>query len=180
MDRLRGLARRSGAFEIDRDSGCLREIAHPQPNTPPCTAEIVEGILSLVQAESPPHWQNDWQDAGVDHYPGDARGVVITTSPQPWCYAAQIPVSGTLDPKYWYWAKVNLQVRSGQIGVGILADGDVLGEELYHPASGPVVALLRLNHDGAQAILVRNGSSRGPSVGEIESVSVCRCLRPDG
>jgi glycosyltransferase involved in cell wall biosynthesis len=163
--RLARLARRSEAFEIDA-SGRFVVNASPQPGAPAGDTQSVDGLIEITALHSHPSWN-----------PAEVRSGTPTrviTGPGSWHYSALLPLAAGngLDRKRWYWAKLNVRVQYGQVGIGLLAPDDILSERMIVPEDGRLDVFVRLNHPDATGIMIRNGSLGGPSTVEIFSATV--------
>jgi hypothetical protein len=98
----------------------------------------------------------------------------------PWSYAAQIPLNATdrENDGRWIWARLDVQVRHGQVGIGLFADNDICNERLICPADGRIVIHVRITHRSAAALMIRNGSIPGSSVIEIFDATAQSCVKP--
>jgi len=161
--RLDRLATLSEAFNIDA-SGQFRPHPAPQLRLPGAPTVAVPNLVALAQLHSHP----EWRGAKVRH----GATVRVSTVPKRWHYSAWLPASIDEDRKIasWFWAKISVQVHSGQVGVGVWASDDIFDERLLTPEDGRVDVLVRLNRPSTRGVMIRNGSLGGP--GEIEIFSV--------
>jgi len=163
--RLSRLARRSDAFEIG-PSGQFLIKPNPQPRTPEVPTVPVSEVLNLDEMYSHRVWRRAKVFRGTP-----AR---VRTQTGPWNYSALIPLArgDWRDAKVWYWAKLNVQVITGQVGIGLLDANDIVNERLVSAEDGRVDVFVRLNWPAADGVMIRNGSIRGRSIVEIFSVTV--------
>ena len=165
--RLRKLARDTLAFEIDPAGGFAPK-TKVQPDTPSGRTQAAKGLLCLDEIESLAHW-----DADIDR-----RDMLrVVTGKAPWAYASRIPLhlGDGLDKDHWYWARLNVQVLAGQVGIGLLADHDLCQERLIGPAEGRLDVFVRISDSSAEALLIRNGALPGQSVLMVFDATGERC-----
>jgi len=167
--RLSELARRSEAFEIS-PSGLFILKPPPQPDAPSGITQSIDQVLKLGET----HAESWWTGANVEL----GTTVRITTVPGPWSYSALIPLASNhewpLD--LWCWVKLNLQVLSGEIGIGLFAADNIQNERTISPEHGRVDVFIRMNHPGATGVMVRNGLREGRALVEIFGATV-ECAR---
>lgn len=169
--RLMKLARRTQAFDID-SFGRFARTQNAQPEAPNGQAESVNGRLSLDDIQSFPYWVGASVESGESHR--------VTTGEAPWGYAAQIQLSPAIwtDQDQWYWAKLDVRVESGQIGIALLTDDSICNERVISPFEGRISVFVRINsvikQDAAAAVMIRNGSIPGRSVLEVFGLSIER------
>ena len=120
------------------------------------------------------HSLAQWQGACAEKKGGTIR---VTMGPAPWAYAAQIPLSLSepLDGQCWYWARLQVHVLQGQVGIGFLVGDDLLGEKLLPAARKSGDIFVKLWRSNASALMIRNGSLGRPSVVELSGASVESC-----
>jgi glycosyltransferase involved in cell wall biosynthesis len=168
--RLARLARRSEVFEIDA-LGQFTVNPTPQPWSPPGETRAVAGLMDTREIYSDQSWLPAKVRKGSRFL--SRRPTVIVTAPGPWNYSALIPLKSGMDPRLWYWAKLNVRVLSGQVGIGLLVPDDILSERLVGAEEGRVDVFVRLNRPSAAGIMIRNGSlNGGPSTVEVHSLTV--------
>jgi hypothetical protein len=163
--RLLRLAQQSERFEIDSSNHFLIKPL-PQPRTPVEPTVRVDGVLGLDEVRSNPEWRGARVERGAT--------IRVTTVAKRWHYSALIPLllgdermAGT-----WHWAKLNVQVHAGQVGIGLLASDNIFDERLISPEDGRVDVYVKLNRPAAEGVMVRNGSIGGRAVVEIFSATV--------
>jgi len=169
--RLARLAKLSEAFNID-ESGQFRPHPAPQLRLPGAAAVPVPGLVALNHLRSDP----EWRGAKIRH----GTTVRVSTVPKRWHYSAWLPASIDEDRKTasWFWAKLSVQVHSGQVGVGVWALDDIFDERLLTPEDGRVDVLVRLNRPATRGVMVRNGSLGGRGEIEIFSATVEALPKP--
>lgn len=163
--RLSDLARRSEAFEIS-STGAFTLKPPAQPEAPRGPAQSSDAVLKLEDIYAAPWWEGAKIECG--------RTARVTTSSKPWSYSALIPLPSEQisEAGFWYWAKLNLQVLSGEIGIGLFAADNIHGEQTISPEHGRIDVFVRLNQPKATGIMVRNGSHQGQAVVEILGATV--------
>jgi Glycosyl transferase family 2 len=158
--RLSELARKSEAFEISSSGEFLLK-PPPQPHTPQGPAQSIDGLLKLEDI----HAKSWWNGAQVEH----GTPTRVTTAPEPWSYSALIPLTPSGRR---CWAKLNLQVRSGEVGISLFAADTIYNEQTIAPEHGRLDVFIRISEPGAAAVMIRNGSQPGASVAEIFDATV--------
>ena len=163
--RLSELARRSEAFEIS-PSGQFILKPTPQPPAPKDPTRCVDGALTLEGA----HTEAWWTGAKVEH----GATIQLTTASGAWQYSALIPLASRIQfqPDFWYWIKLNVHVRSGEVGIGLFAGEDICNERTVSQEDGQVDVFVRLNHPEATGVMVRNGSRDESALVEIFGATV--------
>jgi hypothetical protein len=80
--------------------------------------------------------------------------VSVTTGTVSWSYATAIPVHSalTVDADSWYWARLDVEVLSGQVGVGWLVGDDLQDEHLIAASQGRTSAFLLKQHATAGSL----------------------------
>ena len=163
--RLSELTRTSQAFQIS-SSGIFELKPPPQPQAPVGPMQPLDGLLRLEET----HTNTWWTGAAVE------RGTTIrvTTASEPWSYSALIPFSSgnPLQTDLWYWARLNVQVLSGEIGIGLFAADNIYNEQTITPEHGRVDVFVRMNQPQAAGVMIRTGSRHGPAVLEIFEATV--------
>ncbi len=168
--RLLALAVRTGAFLVDERGQFVAQAA-PQPNVPATETTSVAGSLATGAIFSLPHWKATLQP-GVP--------VLIETSPQAWTYAAQIPLAKP-DPRgglHWYWARLDVHVLTGQVGVAAIAGNDLRHEVMVPASAGPMSVFVRVDSADIDGIMIRNGALGERSRVRLFGASLERCARP--
>jgi glycosyltransferase len=164
--RLHRLARRSGAFEVDTATGRFSLTGSMQPAEPPPTATLVANGITLDGIQAHTYWHG----ATVD------RGSIaqVRTPEGPWEYAAEIPLRpfGGFDSGCWYWVRLDLEVRAGQIGVGLLLGSDIAQEQIVSAAQGRQTLFVTVSANRGNGIVIRNGGLRQRSTVDLFGVSL--------
>ena len=157
--RLRRLARQTMAFDVDSMGRFARQ-GTIQPMVPPPPLEATDGVVKLEEIESFPNWQGAAVESGPPLH--------VVTGPQPWSYAAQIPVHWppASAGSAWSWVSVEVEAVTGQIGVGLLVEDCLVDEQLIDARSGVTRVFLRLRNSPA-VVMIRNGSLPAPSAARI-------------
>jgi len=163
--RLARLARKSEAFEIDQ-LGRFTANPTPQPVAPLGDTRTVAGSVAIDEIHSPSYWDPAEVQSGLP--------VRVVTGPGPWSYSALLPLKpgSGFDQQFWYWAKLSVQVQSGQVAIGLMTPDDILSESLIAPEDGRVDVFVRLSRSDSPGIMIRNGSLGGPSAVDVFSVTV--------
>jgi glycosyltransferase involved in cell wall biosynthesis len=167
--RLQRLARRSGAFTIDANTGVFRGRTAIQPAEPPVDARVLAGGVFLERIQTHAHWIGAAVDAGPIPR--------VQTPEGPWEYAAEIPLALTdgFDDRCWYWIALELEVRAGQVGVALMLGSDIAHEQIVSTVEGRKVIFIAVSADRATAIVIRNGGLRQRSTADVLSASVVAC-----
>src|SRR5262249_9650015 len=141
-----------------------------QPSLPSVPTQPVEALVSLHDIHTLPNWQSAIERRDP---------LKVVTSKDPWNYAAQIPVrvEGHLAEDRWYWIRIDLQVMSGQVGIGLLTDGEIQDERLVLAGEGQTSVVVRVCHRLTSVVMIRNGSLPGRSVVQIFRVAAESCRR---
>ena len=170
--RLLKLAKRTEAFEIS-PAGQFEIRPLPQPLAPTGPTRSVDGGPRLAETYARP----EWKGARVLH---GSSVRVLTTTP-PWSYSALIPLASVngVESNSWFWAKLNVDVHFGQVGIGVLASDDLFSERLISKHEGRMDIFVRLNQPTANGLMVRNGSLLGPSMVEIFSATTVSAPKAD-
>lgn len=91
----------------------------------------------------------------------DDRGVLVTTAPQSWAYAASLRIHCELLPlgtARWF-VKIEATVLNGRIGAAIAArDGASIVTEEYVNADSDRASVLEFDGDEAALVIIRNAS----------------------
>ena len=163
--RLLRLQQRTLAFTVEPSSGRLSVTLDRQPDLPPGPTQPSDALLHLEDLRVLQNAEN----ASVQH----AETVRVITGIQPWAYTAEIPLrpGREINGGRWYWAKLNLRVLSGQAGVGVLVENDIYNERVIGTGDGRLDVVVKINHPGARALMIRNGSFPQSSVVEVFSVT---------
>lgn len=164
--RLQRLARRSGAFEVDPATGRFSVFASMQPAEPPPDATLVANAITLDGIQAHTYWQG----ATVDRGP-----VVHVRTPEgPWEYAAEIPLIPPegFKPGCWYWVRLDLEVRAGQVGVGLLLGSDIAHEQIVSTAQGRRTLFMIVSANRGDGIVIRNGGLRQRSAVDLFGASL--------
>ena len=130
------------------------------------------GFLRLNEIESLDHWEGAAVERGVSHR--------VKTGDQPWAYAARIPLVRLWRMKInrLYWAKLEVQAHSGQIGIALHTDdNELFHERLISSCDGRLEVFVKICPRSAPWLLIRNGSLPGSSVLEIFSATMESCPR---
>jgi hypothetical protein len=173
--RLHRLATMSSAFTIEVQSGRFVAGAIPQPNKPRTATIDTSNTLDVRRTNA----LSIWIDAGAAIEQGPA--MVVRTPRVPWSYAAQIPlvISEPLEATSWYWAKLDMEVLSGRIGVGLLVDRDILHEQTATAANGRTTVYVKISRCDADGIVIRNSGFGGAGEVRLWAASVERSPKPD-
>lgn len=163
--RLSELARRSDVFEIDV-SGHFTVKPPQQPESPAGSTQRVDDALKLDEIHSEAWWEGAAVERGAT--------TLVTTGSMPWSYAALIPLAPgrNWERDVWYWVKIQVQVKEGEIGFSLFAENNILNERTISAQNGPVTVFLPLNHPQTTGVMIRNGSTHGSSIVEIFDASV--------
>jgi hypothetical protein len=158
--RLSALARMTEVFEVDA-SGRFSVLPRPQPLAPCEPTVRLNGILRLNEIRSDPLWRGAKVDRGMS--------VRVTTPKRRWAYSALVPLpyDDGVDDQNWYWARLNMKVHTGQVGIGLLSSDGIFSERLVSPMDGRVDVFVRLNQLAAAGVMIRNGECGGRSLVEI-------------
>lgn len=163
------LAARTRGLTLDEATGEVVSRGILQPEQPlSCARRAEAAVVSLEPVES----TADWQGYGAEASFCDA-GISITTGPDAWSYAAQIPLNSTeaMDDRSWYWVRLVMDVMRGQIGVSIVTPtGALRGERLFECSNQTELSLPLLATD--IAILFRNGAIGGQTVIRLRAAEV--------
>ena len=152
--RLSDFLRRARIADVDSQTGL---ITGPAPDAPQGDVLPIETTV-VVQAAS------QWQGSVVS---GDGPWTV-RTSDESWGYSAEIvlrPVDALDLAKSGsrYWGVVALEVLAGAVGVGVFAQGDLVGEKALRPEHGQQVLHFAL--DGLEhVVMIRSGGWGGSRV----------------
>jgi hypothetical protein len=154
--RLQALAVQTAAFAIEPETGRLLVAATRQPDQPSVGATRVFEGLAVDRAFSLPHWSG----AGVEA--GDP--VVVQTGAAAWTYAAEIPcAAGAIADDLWCWARLDLEVMTGQVGIGPVVGNDLLYEETVPASKGRTTLFLKIADPRVTGIMIRNSGLAAPS-----------------
>jgi glycosyltransferase involved in cell wall biosynthesis len=169
--RLLRLQKQTLAFTIEPSTGRFSLASDVQPDLPPGQTECADTPLRLEELHA----------LGQNATVGRGDTVRVVTGRVPWNYTAEIPLllSTEMDRDRWYWARLNVRVLSGQIGVGILVENDIYNERLIGAEDGRTEVLIKISHPSARALMIRNGSFPASSVLEIFGATVESFPRPN-
>jgi glycosyltransferase involved in cell wall biosynthesis len=147
---------------LDSDTGQVLPRRIIQSEYPPSTSFRLEGAINISAAQT----DKLWGGASIIE---DGSAIRILTDRSPWSYAAQVPIQLNSDFTHggWYWLDLNIIVKQGQVGVGILTQTkDLKGERLISsgsPSSRLVFPIFRTD----LALLIRNGSLADQSIVDL-------------
>lgn len=167
--RLGALSVRTAAFTLD-DEGVVVPAPSRQPDRPVEPCSRIEGGLALDRTFALPQWR----DAAVDTGP-PCR---VRTGRDPWSYAGEIPftLTNALQDGFWYWARLEIRVLIGQIGIAPIVGNDLLDEQTSSP-EGPTTVFLKITDPRTTGIMIRNSGLPGPSAVDVLSASIERCAK---
>ena len=153
--RLQALAVQTAAFAIEPESGRLLVQAQ-QPDQPSAAAVRVPDAVAVGRAFSLPQWVG----AGVEA----SDPVVVQTGAGAWTYAAEIPcAAGAIPADAWCWARLELEVATGQIGIGPVVGNELLYEETVPASKGRTTVFLKIADPRVTGIMIRNSGLAAPS-----------------
>jgi SAM-dependent methyltransferase len=125
----------------------------------PATAVLVDGAVRLNELAT----DRSWAPSAVtveDH------GVLVTTAPQSWAYAASLRIHRELLPPgatRWF-VQIEATVLSGRIGAAMATtDGASIVAEEYLGADTDRVAVLEFSGDDVAQLIIRNASPQPTS-----------------
>jgi len=133
--------------------------------TPNERASVLLDLLPALQTHS------YWLDARLDRV---VEGALITTSPSPWAYSAEIPIGelpATLGDPY---VRFELVVEAGRVGICLLCTqtGELMSEQLVSASAHAVSLDIELPRDILATIIVRN-TTEGPSRVRLMTAELC-------
>lgn len=113
----------------------------------------------------------EWSGAGVEHVP---RGARISTGPDAWGYAAEIPIPRAARRLSEPHLRIGILVEAGRIGISAVRDrtGALLAEQTVSATAEPVAVTIELPHEGASTVILRN-TVDGPSRALVVEAGLC-------
>jgi len=167
--RVAALAVRSHAFTIEPSSGRFDVVSDKQPGEPPGATSAADGWVQLDAIFSSPVWK----DAQVVR---DAE-IEVSTGTSSWSYAAQIPltIAEPMDPHRWYWLRLQLEVLSGQVSIGLLVGQTMIQERIVSAAQGDTTVFLNITSPDVTGVIVRNGALNEASRARVSVATVESC-----
>ncbi len=130
----------------------------PQPRT---TAQVRPALGTTTDLLRSLTTQPYWPGAQVDH---GETSATVTTSPQAWTFAAEIPIPSRARGARDRVLELMLHVEAGRLGVAplALASGELLGEQVVSATRAPVALTMHLPDEGEHVLILRN-TVEGPT-----------------
>jgi hypothetical protein len=131
------------------------------------TAEQSLNVLEDLSLEIRTHAH--WRDASVER---GADGTIVTTSPQAWAYAAEIPIRWRSQAGRKLCVRLTLVVESGRIGIAALhgASGKLFAEQVVSSTAQPVSLTLEWPQDLDVTVILRNSVNTRSRVVVLEAM----------
>ena len=151
---------------LDSATGQVLTRRRAQPEFPPPSAQKLEGVVDLSGAWVEKTW-------GTAHIIAQGSAIRVVTDSTPWSYATRAPLSLMCDYTHggWYWLDALVEVKSGQIGIGIITQSaELKGERLISSGSSRTRVVFPISRTD-MALLIRNGSLAEQSV--VDVLEVC-------
>lgn len=169
--RVAALAVRSHAFNVEPSSGRFDMVPDRQPIAPPGATSSADGWVQLDAIFSSPLWRGAHVVRNEE--------IEVGTGTGSWSYAAQIPltIAEPMDPHRWYWVRLQLEVLSGQMSIGLLAGQAMIQERIVSASKGDTSVFLNITSPDATAIIVRNGALNESSRARFSRATVESCER---
>jgi hypothetical protein len=139
----------------------------PQPHTVAQVETPGGSVTDLLRSLTMQPW---WPGARVDHAETSAT---VTTSPQAWAYAAEIPIPPRAKGIQDRVLELTLHVEAGRLGVGLveIGSGELLDEQVVSPTPAPVALTIHVPDDGELTLILRN-TVEGPTRATILQASL--------
>ena len=87
--------------------------------------------------------------------------LTIRTSTEPWGYSLEMAISDATaianSDGGQYWARIDLEVIQGAVGISVLAGERLMGEQLHRKGDGLVTALIPVDFHPMPPLMVRSG-----------------------
>lgn len=110
---------------------------------------VLLNLLPTLQTHS--HWQN----ARVEH---GTQSAIVTTSPKPWAYAAEIPIAALPTRLREPHLRLSVVVETGRIGICLIRTqtGELISEQLVSATPQAVAINVELPQDVLVTLVLRN------------------------